>query len=111
MTKAEAWLQCSARGTMVTRLAYIGGFYPSCAKGRTRDGDPSIGRERHRGTSESPETPRNPRRHLGSKLGVPFSPLVASSSTSSSHRCIIIQLEEQLVLVTLSYTPSRIVLQ
>ena len=30
MTKAEAWLQCSAMGTTVTRLAYIGGFHPSC---------------------------------------------------------------------------------
>ena len=34
MIKAEAWLQCSARGTTVTRLAYIGGFHPSCAKGQ-----------------------------------------------------------------------------
>ena len=31
MIKVEAWLQYSARGTMVTRLAYIRGFYPSCA--------------------------------------------------------------------------------
>ena len=28
MIKAEAWLQCSARGITVTRLAYIGGFPP-----------------------------------------------------------------------------------
>ena len=26
MIKAEAWLQCSARGITVTRLTYIGGF-------------------------------------------------------------------------------------
>ena len=64
MTKAEAWLQCSARGTTVTRLAYIGGFHPSCLRDR------SITRE------ETPE------RWF-------ILPLVTSSPTSSSHHCII----------------------
>ena len=35
MTKAEAWLQCSARGTTVTRLAYIVGFTPLLLEGLT----------------------------------------------------------------------------
>ena len=76
MTEAEAWLQCSARGTTVTRMAYIGVFHLSCARGGTRR-DRSITRE---------ETP------------APwFILLVTSSPTSSSHHCIIAQLEEQLV--------------
>ena len=91
MTKAEAWLQCSARGTTVTRLAYIVGCNPSCVEDEGKGG-------RHLGVKDR-------------KLGVLSSPLVASSSTSSSHHCIIIQLEEQLVRVTKRYTPSRIVLQ
>ena len=66
MTKAEAWLQCSARGTTVTRLAYIMGFNPSCAEGRTGGGI-------HKSTER--EEPRNPLGYLGSKLGVPSSPL------------------------------------
>ena len=58
-------------------------------------------REEARNTSERPRF----------RLGLPFPLFVASSSTTSSHHCIIIQLEEQLVLVTLSYTLTRIVLQ
>ena len=47
VTGAEAWQQCSARGTTVTRLAYIVGFTPLLLEG-------SIDRERKReeGTSE-----------------------------------------------------------
>ena len=89
MTKAEAWLQCSARGTTVTRLAYIGGFHPSCV------GDPEI----------EPSRERRPR-NAGS-----FSPFVTSSPTSSSHPCTITQLEERPVLVILCYILTRIVLQ
>ena len=41
MIKAEAWLQCSARGITVTRLAYIGGFPPPAeGKGERERRDP-----------------------------------------------------------------------
>ena len=103
VTGAEAWQQCSARGTTVTRLAYIVGFTPLLLEGdRSTENERDI--ERDKGTSEPPETPRI-------QLGVPSSSRLAPSFTSSSHLCSVIQLEEQLVLVTLSYTLSRIVLQ
>ena len=92
---------------MVTRLAYIVGFTPLLL-GKGTNGSINRGRERDRekeeGTSDTPETPRI-------HLGVPSSSRLAPSFTSSSHHCIIIQLEEQLVLVTWSYTLTRIVLQ
>ena len=69
MTKAEAWQQCSARGTTVTRLAYIMGFNPSCVGDGRRERQ--IKGSRERGTSESQETPRI-------KLGVPFFLLCSS---------------------------------
>ena len=47
MTKAEAWQQCSARGTTVTRLAYIMGFNPSCERDGQRE--KGIKRERNLG--------------------------------------------------------------
>ena len=60
MIKAEAWLQCSARGILVTRLAYIVGFTPLLLE---RDPPPALElvdqerkRERNLGT---------PRKHLG----------------------------------------------
>ena len=70
-----------------------------------RDPASKIKRERER--EEARNTSERPR----FRLGVSFPLFVSSSSTSSSHPCKIIQLEEQLVLVTLSYTLTRIVLQ
>ena len=90
MTKAEAWLQCSARGTMVTRLAYIGDIHPSCSRGRTEKKQ-THGRRRQRSI---PHERRDPGTSVLTHL-----PLVTSSPTSSSHHCIIAQLEERLVLV------------
>ena len=53
MTSAEAWLQCSARGTTVTRLAYIVGFTPLLLKRTRRSIDRERKRERNPGnTSE-----------------------------------------------------------
>ena len=57
MTSAEAWLQCSARGTTVTRLAYIEGFTPLLLETqRERSINRKRKRERNLGT---------PRKHLG----------------------------------------------
>ena len=61
MTVAEAWQQCSARGTMVTRLAYIVGFTPLLLEGRT---DRSTEEEKE--IERKRKEPRKPRKHLGS---------------------------------------------
>ena len=53
MTKTEAWLQCSARGIPVTRLAYIMGFNPSCVRDRSIDQSTKGEKDRERGTPES----------------------------------------------------------
>ena len=66
-----------------------------------------VDQERKKEREEARNTPETPR----IQLGVPSSSRLAPSFTSSSHHCSIIQLEEQLVLVTLSYTLTRIVLQ
>ena len=66
MTKAEAWLQCSARGTTVTRLAYLMGFNPSCVKDRGTHAHIDRSTEKEREKKRERKEPRNPRRHLGS---------------------------------------------
>ena len=57
MTKAEAWLQCSARGTTVTRLAYIEGFTPLLLE--APDGE--IDKQREKKRKEPRNTPETPR--------------------------------------------------
>ena len=59
MTKAEAWLQCSARGTTVTRLAYIVGFTPLMLRKTTPDGQ--INKQKEQERKEPRNTPETPR--------------------------------------------------
>ena len=79
------------------------GLHPPPAEGA----EERVDQERKKEREEPRNTPETPR----IQLGVPSSSRLAPSSTSSSHLCSVIQLEEQLVLVTLSYTLTRIVLQ
>ena len=83
------------------------GLHPPPARGTRKKRLIQDPRSREKEREEAQNTSERPR----FRLGLPYPLFVASSSNTSSHHYIIIQLEEQLVLVTLSYTLTRIVLQ